>query len=95
MPLQHSRRATLLALAAACAILAAGGCGKAVKEARLTITRTDAIEDTGRFTPEEVGDHYDINPWISHVCIVDLDQDGLPDILACDDHLNAIVWLRQ
>jgi hypothetical protein len=27
--------------------------------------------------------------------MVDLDQDGLPDILAADDRLNAIVWLRQ
>jgi hypothetical protein len=29
------------------------------------------------------------------VTIVDLDQDGQPDILAADDRLNAIVWLRQ
>jgi len=88
-------RATLLALAAACLLCAGPGCRRAVTEAPVTIEQTGVVEDTGRFTPEAVGSPVDGNPWISHVCIVDLDKDGLPDILASDDHLNAIVWLRQ
>jgi hypothetical protein len=73
----------------------AGGCGRAPTEAAVTIAASPVIEDTGRFVPEALGNPFDGNPWISHVSIVDLDQDGLPDILASDDHLNAIVWLRQ
>lgn len=32
---------------------------------------------------------------MSHVNVVDLDGDGRADILACDDKLNGVVWLRQ
>ena len=55
----------------------------------------ETIEDTARFSPVAIGAPFDDKPWISHVAIVDLDRDGLPDVLACDDKLNGIVWLRQ
>ena len=34
-------------------------------------------------------------PQIAHVEIVDLDADGLPDILACDALRHRVVWIRQ
>lgn len=34
-------------------------------------------------------------PQISHVAIVDLDRDGLNDVLVCDALRNAIGWIRQ
>jgi len=34
-------------------------------------------------------------PLITHVQIVDLDRDGIPDVLACDAVLNRVVWYRQ
>ena len=34
-------------------------------------------------------------PQIAHVEIVDLDADGLPDILACDAIRNRVAWIRQ
>ena len=34
-------------------------------------------------------------PLVAHVTIVDLDQDGLADIVACDVLENRVVWLRQ
>ena len=34
-------------------------------------------------------------PWISNLTIVDLDQDGLKDIVVCDAKLNQIRWIRQ
>ena len=42
-------------------------------------------------TPIEVGDH----PTISHVRIVDLDQDGLLDVLVCDVLGQQVVWMQQ
>ena len=37
----------------------------------------------------------DERPLIAHVEIVDLDADGLPDILACDAVRNRVAWIRQ
>ncbi len=34
-------------------------------------------------------------PWITDLNIVDLDQDGLLDVLFCDAQLNQIGWIRQ
>lgn len=55
----------------------------------------DTVDATSRFTPVHVGSPIDGKPWVSHVTTVDLDDDGLDDILACDDKLLAVVWLRQ
>jgi hypothetical protein len=34
-------------------------------------------------------------PQIAHVTIADLDEDGLPDVVACDVLRNRVVWIRQ
>jgi hypothetical protein len=34
-------------------------------------------------------------PWISHVSVVDLDQDGLMDVVLCDATTNQVAWIRQ
>lgn len=34
-------------------------------------------------------------PQIAHVAIVDLDRDGLNDVLACDALTNRLVWIQQ
>ena len=49
------------------------------------------------FTARPVGDLRGDNerPRIAHVEIVDLDADGLPDILACDAFRNRVAWIRQ
>ena len=50
---------------------------------------------TTRYVAQPIGLAPDTPPWISHVKVVDLDQDGRDDILACDDKQLSIVWLRQ
>jgi len=37
----------------------------------------------------------EVKPWIGNVNIVDLDQDGHPDILVCDDNRSAVTWIRR
>ncbi len=37
----------------------------------------------------------DAKPWITHLKVVDLDQDGLKDIVVCDAKRNRISWIRQ
>jgi hypothetical protein len=44
---------------------------------------------------EALGAPFEGRPWIAHVSVVDLDQDGRNVIVACDSSPNQIVWLRQ
>ena len=37
----------------------------------------------------------DSKPWITHLTVVDLDQDGLKDIVVCDAKRNRISWIQQ
>ena len=37
----------------------------------------------------------DSKPWIAHLTVADLDQDGLKDILVCDARVNQIRWIKQ
>lgn len=34
-------------------------------------------------------------PWIAHAIAVDLDKDGLLDVVACEAQENKILWIRQ
>lgn len=92
-----ARRASRFAaggmLAAAAWLLA--GCGPAETPVARTPPPPAAVVELNRFTPTTIGNPFEGKPWISHVNVVDLDRDGRDDILACDDKLNGIVWLRQ
>ena len=49
------------------------------------------------FTPLAVGDRLlaEERPQISHVAVVDLDRDGLADVVVCDALRNRVTWIRQ
>lgn len=93
-------------VAAAFLALVLGGCSRDAAP-RSSGTRSNALAplhpdattrpevDLERFRPLPVGQPFSGKPWISHVTTADLDGDGRTDILACDDKLNAVVWLRQ
>ena len=48
-------------------------------------------------TPRGIGDPIrgDERPRIANVAIVDLDRDGLADVLVCDALRNRVTWIRQ
>lgn len=54
-----------------------------------------SVEASNRFHPQPVGESFTENPWVAHVTVVDLDQDGRPDILGCDAKQSTVFWLRQ
>ena len=70
------------------------GCPRSASNAPKTAATT-LVEDIDRFTAQPIGAPFEDKPWISNVTITDLDHDGRPDILACDDKAQAVVWLRQ
>lgn len=57
-----------------------------------TNPRGEAIEF---MRPRPIGATPDEKATIAHVAIVDLDQDGLKDVLVCDVLHRAIQWIRQ
>src|SRR5664280_107380 len=56
---------------------------------------TAPVEDLQFLERQDVGNPITDHPWIAHVRAVDLDGDGLMDILACEAKDNQLVWLRQ
>lgn len=47
------------------------------------------------FSAAPIGNRSEAPPWIAHVTTVDLDEDGLDDILVCEAKDNKVTWLRQ
>jgi hypothetical protein len=54
-----------------------------------------AVIDTAYLTPSQIGNPVTGHPWIAHVNAVDLDQDGLMDVIACEAQEGKLLWLRQ
>src|SRR5262245_8706389 len=71
------------------------GCGPGPATTPKVSSSPDVVLALERFSKESIGQPFEGKPWISHVNVVALDRDGRADILACDDKLNGVVWLRQ
>lgn len=94
-PTDSKRGRWNLAAIFALALLGLTGCQRHTPEMKPTAAKPGVVESTDWFTPVPIGAAFEGKPWISHVTIVDLDHDGRPDVLACDDKLLAVVWLQQ
>ena len=42
-----------------------------------------------------IGQEFSEPPLIAHIQAVDLDEDGLLDVIVCDDKGNFVSWIRQ
>ena len=82
----------LIAAAAAVAIVAKSG-HRAARAAGVQRARHPLGLDY--FTRRAIGRPAEGDPWIADILIVDLDGDGLKDILVADAHLNRVTWIRQ
>jgi hypothetical protein len=64
--------------------------------AALLQTRVPEFEPSNLLlTQSTLGRPPDYRPLITNVQIVDLDRDGLPDVIACDARRNRLIWCRQ
>ncbi len=57
--------------------------------------KTSVVEDVTFLKSQAIGEPMTGKPWIAHVNPVDLDRDGLMDLLTCDAKDNTVTWLRQ
>ncbi len=89
------RRWLQLGLWVAPAGLFFSGCGRPEAAPPRPPAAAPLVEDVDFLKSTPVGAAIDGRPWIAHVTAVDLDQDGLMDIVACDAKANTVVWLRQ
>jgi hypothetical protein len=53
------------------------------------------VVDLSYLKPQEIGAPISRPPWIANVCPVDLDKDGLMDVIACEAQSNEVIWIRQ
>ncbi len=45
--------------------------------------------------PKPIGQAFKEPPRIANVTVADLDKDGLPDVIVCDDKNDIVSWIRQ
>lgn len=74
----------------------ATGCRRAPPVAADAAPRRIATQTALEMHPRAIGAAAASRPpWIAHVAAVDLDRDGLLDVLACEAQENQLLWLRQ
>lgn len=95
--------ATALFLALGFAATLVGGCG-GKSEQGATLKGDAQVQSSSppkaAFSPSNlrsapVGAPVDGRPWTAQVAVMDLDRDGLADILVCDGQRNQVGWIRQ
>jgi hypothetical protein len=53
------------------------------------------VSERPQFVPRAIGDAPEGTPWITDLVMVDLDRDGLADVVVADAQRNRIGWIRQ
>lgn len=89
---------TLVAVTLAVLVQAFTGCGEKVEVTGGVVRSAAAVEREAFVSFMEgrvVGRPGEPPAWVAHVNTVDLDQDGLLDIIACEARENEVVWIRQ
>ena len=84
----------ILSLLLAVSIGCAAGCKPANVQTHAQSTPPHAVLSQP-LVAQPLGEAAIDKPLITHVTAIDLDHDGLLDVVACDAKANQVVWLRQ
>lgn len=103
MDLQRADRSRLTIVLVAAVVLTPIALAWAIQsvepiEVPLAAIKTDYMQFPATrwpFEPGRIGPEPRYRPRITNVQIVDLDKDGLPDVLACDAQRQRVFWYRQ
>jgi hypothetical protein len=85
----------ILPLTAALAVASGGVLGGCERATPRPQARATAEPPAIRYVSSPLGDPAAGKPMITHLALVDLDDDSLLDVLACDGATNSVRWLRQ
>lgn len=77
------------------AVLGLAACEKSPELPPPLAARVAAVDATALLRAAPLGAPVEGQPWIAHVRAVDLDKDGLADVLVCDARANTVTWVRQ
>ena len=88
-----SRLAFSLSVAAVVLLVAA--CSRPPPAPVSIASRSVVSENLSFLTALPIGAAFTDHPWITHLTRVDLDNDGLMDLVACEGRTNQVIWLRQ
>ena len=75
-------------------MLGCGGSSTPPVTAKAT-TKPATVLDFNYLKRQDIGAPIGRPPWIANVCPVDLDKDGLVDVVACEAQTNQVLWIRQ
>jgi hypothetical protein len=89
-----------LALSFLAVLAACGGPEQKVDQTGVVpVQPTDVVENRaireGMFTTRTIGKPLEGQPMITDLAILDLDRDGLLDVVVCDGRANTVSWIRQ
>ena len=76
-------------------VLLVAACGRPPPPIVSISSRPVAVENIRYLSAQPIGASFTDHPWITHVMRVDVDGDGLMDLVACEARENKVVWLRQ
>ncbi|MBT3481469.1 MAG: VCBS repeat-containing protein [Opitutales bacterium] len=51
--------------------------------------------DLDRYVVSPIGNDFDDVPWVAHVRALDLNEDGLMDVIGCEAKDDQVIWLKQ
>ncbi|ACB73777.1 FG-GAP repeat domain-containing protein [Opitutus terrae] len=98
MSLAHRPSPSVVVAGLLAVVLCVGGCGRPAAP-RASDARSAAaprpVTDLNAFLPQPIGAAIGRPPWIGHVNTVDLDRDGLLDVIFCESQENQVLWIRQ
>lgn len=91
------RRKRVFCIPLLCAIALVASCRRSepLPAVASPAAKPATVVDTSYLTPSPIGNPVNGHPWITHVNAVDLDQDGLMDVLACEGQEGKVLWIRQ
>ena len=96
IPLEAGRK-LVSCLSLICTIVLVSSCSRnePLPAATPIVAKPATVVDTSYLIPNPIGAPVTGHPWVTHVTTVDLDQDGLMDIIACEGQEGKVLWLRQ
>lgn len=92
---RQRKRSALMVLLGGLGLGLLTGCGPAATQRPAATAKPAVSEALDYLQSSELAPAGKLPPWIAHLKVIDLDQDGLDDIVFCEAQENNLFWIRQ